>query len=64
MPRVEQKRWLRNGSRRVSIDDRVGETALNESRNVELVLNEQDYLKCFATGQLDLVYVFRKSPAK
>ena len=33
----------------------LGKQLLNETRNVELVLNEQDNLKRFATGQFDLV---------
>jgi ubiquinone/menaquinone biosynthesis C-methylase UbiE len=32
-----------------------GRRLLNGVRNVELVLNEHDHLKCFATGQFDLV---------
>ncbi|MEO8426279.1 MAG: class I SAM-dependent methyltransferase [Verrucomicrobiota bacterium] len=32
-----------------------GKRLLSETRNVELILNEQDNLKCFATGQFDLV---------
>jgi SAM-dependent methyltransferase len=33
----------------------LGKQLLNETRNVELVLNEQDNLKCFATGKFDLI---------